>query len=618
MVHGVNRLGSRPSRCRRFRGEVQALERPENRRRAQRQSFEVVAPFEHDQPPPGGHGCDEAGSHESEVPRGETQVGDRIVAVRVETCRNDQPGRSKGLERWHDDLIERSKVHVTGGARREWNVDGRSIAGPITGLAQRPRPGIQRPLVHRDVQDRGVAVEHGLGAIAVMGVVVDDGHPGSLRGQRCSCDRHIGEQTKAHRLVRCRVMSRWSYRAERGTSPTLIQMLDSTQAGSSGSLRRSPGPTRGHGVGIETTAVSIEVRQVLEMRRGVHPLELEALGHSGIDSNQSPIECRHMGTPHDGLETLRALGVTTPGHVIHEIGVGEEKQRHGTSTLMAARGHLPEADYRSRIMIPGAATPSWTPPLLDLHGGGRLLARVRPWPDDPTTALLTVIDPWSPALAAEVPEWIRHLRNHGYRTIRTNAIDVAAAPTLRRHGFDVTQELTVLSLGRVALRRRVAPGPGPGRIKTLRWRRPPSRDRHMREVLALDRQCFDGGWHLDTAALREAITATPRYRARILEHEGHVIGYLIAGRAEDRGFLQRLGIHPAWRRQGGARILIADALDWLDHHRITSVLVNTLVTNQAALDLYRSIGFQVRPDGLVVLEHTAPDTSPTSPMSALT
>lgn len=261
-------------------------------------------------------------------------------------------------------------------------------------------------------------------------------------------------------------------------------------------------------------------------------------------------------------------------------------------------------------MMPEAATTSRTPPLFDLRGGGRLLARVRPWPDDTHTALLTLVDPRSPALAAEIPTWIDHLGEVGYRRIRTNAVDPAAGATLTRHGFAIVQDLTVMSLGRVGLGRRNRSVSAPGRIRSLSWRRPPRRDASVAQVLDLDRRCFEGGWHLDDVSLREAATATPRRRVRTLNADEGVVGYLVTGLMEDQGFLQRLGVDPAWRRRGVARALIDDALDWCVRRGATTVVVNTRRDNRAALELYSSFGFRPRPDGLVVVEHVVSDSHP--------
>ncbi len=61
---------------------------------------------------------------------------------------------------------------------------------------------------------------------------------------------------------------------------------------------------------------------------------------------------------------------------------------------------------------------------------------------------------------------------------------------------------------------------------------------------------------------------------------------------------------PSARRRGLARLLVADALDWMRRRNVERVLVNTATDNTAALALYRSLGFIERPERLTILERS--------------
>jgi ribosomal protein S18 acetylase RimI-like enzyme len=80
------------------------------------------------------------------------------------------------------------------------------------------------------------------------------------------------------------------------------------------------------------------------------------------------------------------------------------------------------------------------------------------------------------------------------------------------------------------------------------------------------------------------------------------VGFAIIGRVGVRSYLQRLAVAPEARRRGVARQLVHHASLWADGRGAATMLVNTEPTNTTALALYRSLGFDVLPDSLVVME----------------
>jgi ribosomal protein S18 acetylase RimI-like enzyme len=124
-----------------------------------------------------------------------------------------------------------------------------------------------------------------------------------------------------------------------------------------------------------------------------------------------------------------------------------------------------------------------------------------------------------------------------------------------------------------------------------------------RAVLAVDGRAFDAAWRLaGSGALLEAVRATPVARFRIAtDTDAGVVGYAITGRAGHQGYLQRVAVVPAARRQGRGRALVADGLHWLRARGVTRALVNTQLDNRGALALYESCGFRQLPVGLSVL-----------------
>jgi ribosomal-protein-alanine N-acetyltransferase len=127
-------------------------------------------------------------------------------------------------------------------------------------------------------------------------------------------------------------------------------------------------------------------------------------------------------------------------------------------------------------------------------------------------------------------------------------------------------------------------------------------------VLALDAASFSPFWRLDVAGLGDTLEATPRVRFRVaVDPSDRVLGYTIVGRAGRRGYLQRLAVAPGARDAGLGTALVLDGLWWLRRWRVTRALVNTQHGNDAALALYRRLGFSPEPVGLSVLEAACGD-----------
>jgi ribosomal-protein-alanine N-acetyltransferase len=79
-------------------------------------------------------------------------------------------------------------------------------------------------------------------------------------------------------------------------------------------------------------------------------------------------------------------------------------------------------------------------------------------------------------------------------------------------------------------------------------------------------------------------------------------GFAISGTASDTGYVQRLAVSPEHRRRGLARVLVDDALAWMSRRGARSALVNTGVTNDAALTLYAATGFVRLGEELTIAE----------------
>jgi ribosomal protein S18 acetylase RimI-like enzyme len=217
-------------------------------------------------------------------------------------------------------------------------------------------------------------------------------------------------------------------------------------------------------------------------------------------------------------------------------------------------------------------------------------ARLGSWRGQHDVAYLAV-GAQRPPSAEILDRCLRTLRGRGYQRVLTNALAPAEALPFVDAGFSVHERLHLLAHD-------LADIPA-GTHETRRGRR----EDHP-AVLALDAGAFRPFWRLDCDGLEQALEATPAARYRLVEDDGGLCGYAITGRADRRGYLQRVGVDPSAQGRGIGRTLVADALRWLRRHRAHDAVVNTQLDNDAALALYRACGFRELPSGLCVMSRS--------------
>ncbi|MGA0863131.1 MAG: GNAT family N-acetyltransferase [Ilumatobacteraceae bacterium] len=241
------------------------------------------------------------------------------------------------------------------------------------------------------------------------------------------------------------------------------------------------------------------------------------------------------------------------------------------------------------------------PPRSGVVWSGPLHVRARPWPALPDCALLLIgasHHPGSPAPTEhQVRQWLDTVSEWGYSRVRTNAVPDSVAETLALTGFDVAQDLALLR----------RPHATPPRFDIPRDARPTLVRRvsaHSVDILDLDDIAFGHEWHLDAQSLADALAATSSARVWVSRRDETLQGFVVAGLTGRTGYVQRLAVHPSVRRSGVASRLVARALQWTHRRGATGTLVNTEVTNDAALGLYRGLGFEVLDHRLKVMERS--------------
>src|SRR5918994_2541461 len=228
-----------------------------------------------------------------------------------------------------------------------------------------------------------------------------------------------------------------------------------------------------------------------------------------------------------------------------------------------------------------------------LRVGPPQLGRLRfgPWRGDARVACIAPTRlAFGPVSAADVRDCVERASHAGYDQVLTAALARRDQPPFLESGFEVEQRLHLLvhPLDRLP---RVDPG-----VSIHRARR---RDRP--DVLDVDHAAFEPFWRLDEPGLSDALAATTAVRFRLARSGGDVVGYAITGRAEHRGYVQRLAVSPAVQGRGVGAALLIDGLRWLRRRGARDAVVNTQEGNDRSLRLYQRTGFIVQPEGLAVL-----------------
>jgi ribosomal protein S18 acetylase RimI-like enzyme len=218
--------------------------------------------------------------------------------------------------------------------------------------------------------------------------------------------------------------------------------------------------------------------------------------------------------------------------------------------------------------------------------------RLEPWPHDEQAAQLVVLDPDVVPTTDELLGWADTARERGHRLLRTSALSPPAAAVARRVGFVPIDTLALLRADADAIRS--APRP------TVRTR--PLRPAHHERAAHLDRAAFGDPWGNDAASFGRIRHATPIHRSRRIDVDGRIVAVAVSGAGGATGYVQRLAVHPDHQRRGLARALVLDALVWMRRRKLTAAYVNTAVTNQPALALYKSLGFHLLDEQLTIAE----------------
>ncbi|MEJ5241497.1 MAG: ribosomal protein S18-alanine N-acetyltransferase [Anaerolineales bacterium] len=126
-------------------------------------------------------------------------------------------------------------------------------------------------------------------------------------------------------------------------------------------------------------------------------------------------------------------------------------------------------------------------------------------------------------------------------------------------------------------------------MSTLEIRRMQLTD--LEAVVALDRLSFSLPWSERT--FRYELTENPAARAWVAEKDGAIVGMLLLWLIVDEAHIATLAVHPEHRQQGIARRLLLRALRAAWEEGARRAFLEVRVSNLAAQNLYRQLGFEV-------------------------
>lgn len=218
------------------------------------------------------------------------------------------------------------------------------------------------------------------------------------------------------------------------------------------------------------------------------------------------------------------------------------------------------------------------------------------WPHEPGVALLDLVNIHTTPAHTTIRSVIDTAHADGCHAIRTTAIDADTLAALRAHGFTTLDRLAVFELDLTPPLFFDDDASHPSSWWTHPSRNTPHQMTHMRrwhhtKVVALDTASFGPMWGNDRKALKRAQSATPVSRSRVVSAGRTITGFCITGIHGANAYIQRIAVHPDYRRVGLGRQLLGDAANWAHDRGCRRVFLNASLGNPIAMLVYAELGF---------------------------
>jgi [ribosomal protein S18]-alanine N-acetyltransferase len=108
------------------------------------------------------------------------------------------------------------------------------------------------------------------------------------------------------------------------------------------------------------------------------------------------------------------------------------------------------------------------------------------------------------------------------------------------------------------------------------------------QIAQVQRACNPLPWSIDSVRAELSLLCTVALGVRI---QGELVGYLLSHVIEDEAHILDFGVSPSWRGLGLAKLLLKDFFEQLTARHVGKITLEVRESNQAAVTLYKSFGF---------------------------
>ena len=117
----------------------------------------------------------------------------------------------------------------------------------------------------------------------------------------------------------------------------------------------------------------------------------------------------------------------------------------------------------------------------------------------------------------------------------------------------------------------------------------PSQPKDLLSIVEIDDAAFSPPWQMTARELQQALDVAAV--CTVAEHNQRIVGYQISTVYSDDAHLARLAVAPWLQGQGIGALLLDNLLQHFSRRHITTMTVNTQISNIRSQRLYRRFGF---------------------------